>query len=145
MRATFTSSLVNSSLPVHACSVCCGPLFAKGPSMRTTRIMIALVFSLSCALGAAGCVQEPDTSPDMPQATGTQSPEDSEPIGEPEPTSANNDPEPIGQAEQKWTKADCYTAWKSNVALCNASPPNLRPECWAAVSALLGACLAAAE
>jgi hypothetical protein len=44
-----------------------------------------------------------------------------------------------------WTKADCYNAWKYNMMGCNASPPNLRPACWAAASALLTACLAASE
>jgi hypothetical protein len=113
--------------------------------MRTTRIMVALVLSLSCELGASACVQEPDASPDTPRGTGTQSPEDSEPIGEAELTSANNDPEPIGQAEQKWTKADCYTAWQHNGRLCDSSPPNLRLACYAAVAAVLTGCLAAAD
>lgn len=113
--------------------------------MRTTRNMAALVLFLSCVLGTAACYQSPGTTADTPQGTGAQSPEDSEPTGQAELTSINKGPEPIGQAEQKWTKADCYTAWKSNMLLCNASPPNLKPECWAAVSALLGACLAAAD
>ena len=70
-----------------------------------------------------------------------QSLEDSEPTS----TSANNNPEPIGEAEQEWTKSDCYNAWQYNVQGCNTSPPNLRPACWAAAAALLGACLATAQ
>lgn len=45
----------------------------------------------------------------------------------------------------EWTKAQCYKAWKHNMKLCNASPPNMRPACWAAGSALLAACLKAAK
>lgn len=101
--------------------------------------------SLSCGFGAAACYESPGTTADTPQGPGTQSPDDSEPLGDAELASANNDPEPIGQAEQKWTKADCYTSWKSNMLLCNTSPLNLRPQCFAAVYALLGACLAAAD
>lgn len=37
--------------------------------MRTPRILAALVLSLSCALGAAACVQETDASTEMPQET----------------------------------------------------------------------------
>jgi hypothetical protein len=44
-----------------------------------------------------------------------------------------------------WTKNDCCNAWKYNMAGCNTSPPNLRAACWAAASALLGACLAASQ
>jgi hypothetical protein len=61
------------------------------------------------------------------------------------PTSAANDPEQTGEAEQEWTKADCYSAWKYNMNGCNTSPPNLRPACWAAASGLLAVCLAAAQ
>lgn len=45
----------------------------------------------------------------------------------------------------EWTTKDCYDAWKYNMMRCNASPPNLRPACWAAASALLAACLGAAQ
>jgi len=45
----------------------------------------------------------------------------------------------------EWTKKDCYDAWKYNMMMCNASPPNLRPACWAAASALLAACLGTAQ
>jgi hypothetical protein len=44
-----------------------------------------------------------------------------------------------------WTKSDCYNAWRHNMTGCNTSPPNLRPACWAAASALLAACLAASQ
>jgi hypothetical protein len=91
--------------------------------MQSKRLL-ALVLCLPLSLCTVSCIQSPEDS---------------------QLTSVDNDPEPIGQAEQKWTKADCYTAWKYNVNLCNTSPPNLRPACWAAAAALLGACLAAAQ
>jgi hypothetical protein len=107
--------------------------------------MAALVLSFSCGVGAVACDESPGTMADTSQQKGPRSPEDSESTEQAELVSTNKDPGPIGQAEQEWTKADCYTAWKSNLLLCNASPPNLRPECFLAVSALLGACLAAAD
>jgi RHS repeat-associated protein len=61
---------------------------------------------------------------------------------------AGNDPlnyaDPTGLASCH-TKKDCYDAWKFNMMGCNTVPPNLRPACWAAASALLAACMAIAN
>jgi hypothetical protein len=103
------------------------------------KLLLAAVLCLPISLCAGSCIQSPE---DL-QLTSADN--DPEPIEQAEITSAANDPEPIGEAEQEWTKADCYTAWKYNMVLCNSSPPNLRPQCWAAASALLGACLATAQ
>jgi hypothetical protein len=86
----------------------------------------AAVLCLPIILCAVSCLQSPEAS-ELTSA------------------SAGNDAEPIGEAEQEWTKSDCYSAWQYNVQGCNTSPPNLRPACWAAAAALLGACLATAE
>lgn len=50
-----------------------------------------------------------------------------------------------GMAPECHTKKECYDAWRFNMMGCNAAPPNLRPVCWAAASALLGACLASSS
>lgn len=49
-----------------------GPPFATWWSMRTPRIIAALVLSLSCAIGAAACTQSTETSPETPQRTATE-------------------------------------------------------------------------
>lgn len=97
------------------------------------KLLLVAVLCLPLTLGAVSCIQSPDDS----QSTSTDN--DPEPIGQAQLTKADNDPEPIGEAEQKWTKADCYTAWKHNLTQCKT------PECWALVSVLLGVCLKGAE
>lgn len=62
------------------------------------------------------------------------------PLDEAAPTA-----EPTGEAAQDWTRADCLAAWRHNGELCNNSPPNVRMACFAAVAALLTACLAGAQ
>ena len=51
----------------------------------------------------------------------------------------------VEQPSPAWTRADCHNAWKYNMKSCNTSPPNMRPACWAAASALLAACMASAK
>ncbi len=51
----------------------------------------------------------------------------------------------IDEPNPAWTRADCVKSWKMNMSGCNTSPPNLRPACWAAASALFAACAAAAQ
>lgn len=91
--------------------------------MRSHRLFAA-AFCVPIAFCAVSCVQSHNDSP---------------------PTHADDDAEATGEAAEPWTRDDCYTAWKHNMKLCNTSPPNLRPECWAAASALLAVCLAAAQ
>jgi len=71
-------------------------------------------------------------------ASGTTRP--AEPLDQTEAAS-----EPTEEAAQGWTAADCRTAWKHNLQVCNSAPPNLRPECWAACAVFLAGCLAAAQ
>jgi hypothetical protein len=72
-----------------------------------------------------------------------------EPIGPTESIDAAKSPKPpidiVDESSPAWTRADCIKAWKMNMMGCNASPPNLRPACWAAASALLAACVAASQ
>ena len=51
----------------------------------------------------------------------------------------------VGEAAEDVTRADCYDSWHHNLQLCKSVPANLQPECWAACSALLVACLALAD
>ncbi len=98
--------------------------------MLPSQQRLAAAACLALALAAASCASLPGEEELAPADV----------LSEPaEP------PERTGEVEQPWTGADCYAAWKHNMELCNGSPPNLRPECWAAASALLAVCLAAAE
>jgi hypothetical protein len=103
---------------------------------------LAILFALSCLLATA-CTQEIDTGEAERSADADSTPD--EPTEEVSEPSADNPPEAIEEAEQDWTRADCYTAWRHNMHGCNSSPPNLRPACWAAASAPLTACLAASQ
>ena len=103
------------------------------------RLLLSVVLYLPFSLCAVSCIQSPDDS----QYTSLEN--ETEPTEQAQLTRADNDSELIGEAEQEWTRADCYAAWKYNVVRCNVAPPNLRAACWAAASALLGACLAKAE
>jgi hypothetical protein len=65
-------------------------------------------------------------------------------------SSADTDPptpaEPTGEAQEPYTRAECYTAWKFNMAECNKIPvPEVRYACWMARSAMLAACLKGAD
>ena len=134
MRETFTAFLVNSPLPVHTRSAWCGPVFAKGSGMRTTRIMAALVLSLSCALGA--CVQRSDTSGETvtdaaPGATVTASEVEESPIG----TAA--------QAVEENCLQACLDASDRVLIYCGGLPtPKARELCRAAAMAALAVCIA---
>jgi hypothetical protein len=98
--------------------------------MRTIRnIAAALVLSISVC--AVSCVQSQDDS--QPAAV----PNASESIGQAEP--ADTSPERIGEAEDPFTRAECYAAWKHNMAQCRT------PECWFACSVMLGVCLKHAD
>lgn len=104
-----------------------------------------------CALSACGVepeatVSAPTVDSVEPASGETASPE---PVGEAaeaqgspgaEPTT-----EPVGEAAQPITRAECVARWQYNLRLCDASPPNLRPACWAACAGLLGGCLAVSE
>jgi hypothetical protein len=92
--------------------------------------MRKMVVLMAMGLGWAGCA--------LPQETG-ENVEPSAPIVT-EVTS-----ERVGEAAQDVTRADCIASWQHNLQLCDSSPPNLRPECWAACAALLAGCLAVAQ
>jgi hypothetical protein len=92
--------------------------------MRKTVVLIGLV------LGWAGCAQPPETGENVEPST---------------PTVTEVTSERVGEAAQDVTRADCIESWQHNLKLCDASPPNLRPECWAACAALLAGCLAIAQ
>jgi hypothetical protein len=53
--------------------------------------------------------------------------------------------ERVGEAAQDVTRAECIARWQYNLQLCNSSPPDLRPECWAACAGLLAGCLALSQ
>jgi hypothetical protein len=90
--------------------------------MRKTVVLMGL------GLGWAGCV--------LPPEPGEQA-EASAPIVVEEQAA-----EDTGEAAQDVTRAECIARWQYNLRLCDSSPPNLRPECWAACAALLAGCLA---
>lgn len=95
------------------------------------RAIRAAVLCLPVASCAVSCIQSHDDS--RPAAV-HDAPESNR---QAEPPSAG--PEGIGEAEEPYTKADCYAAWKHNMTQCTT------PECWALVSVLLGVCLKGAE
>jgi hypothetical protein len=115
----------------------------------TVRLLSTL--ALFCTVLTASCVQSPESSTEAgageaQSSAGTETSTARETTGEAQaPCPTAHDPEPIGEAAQRWTRADCYTAWKHNGMLCNSSPPNLRLACYAAVAGILTACLAGAQ
>ncbi len=96
--------------------------------MRATR---AAVLCLPFTLCAVSCIQSPDDS--QPAIVRN----DSEPTEQAESASVN--PERVGETEEPYRRVDCYAAWKHNMTQCKT------PECWFAVSLLLGVCLKGAE
>lgn len=99
-------------------------------SMRTLRSLFAIL-GLLLAFCAISCVQSSQDS----QLAAVRN--DLEPTEHAEPASTS--PERLGEAEDPYTRADCYVAWKHNMSQCKT------PECWFAVSLLLSACLKRAE
>jgi hypothetical protein len=96
--------------------------------------MAALVLSLSCALGAAGCVQEPDTSPETLQETSAN--EEITPVSDgPIDTSA----EPINEA----CLQACLDANQRAVDLCmRIRSIGARKVCIIAANAVMATCIA---
>ena len=131
MRETFTAFLVNSPLPVHTCSARSGPVFAKGSRMRTTRIMAALVLSLSCPLGAIACTQSMDTSPETPQSAAVETIDDGT-IAAEESALCEVDQTADGPLNPRGRCiAGCWALLLIDNARCRALPDHLRRACWA--------------
>jgi hypothetical protein len=86
-------------------------------------------------LGCAGCGLAPEPNEWVePRGSVSQA-----------PSTAEEATEPVGVAVENVTRADCIESWRHNLDLCNTSPPNLRPACFAACSAFLAGCLAVAQ
>jgi hypothetical protein len=94
------------------------------------------VVLMGLGLGWAGCALPPETGGNV---------EPSAPIVSEVSPGTELTTEPVGEASQGVTRADCIASWQHNLRLCDSSPPNLRPECWAACAALLAGCLAVAQ
>ena len=96
------------------------------------RMRILSTLTLSCAVSATSCVQgSVGAEPTLHSAEALDR--------------ADAASEPTGEAALDWTRADCIAAWQHNGDLCNSSPPNVRPACFAAAATMLAACLAAAQ
>lgn len=119
--------------------------------MSPTSLLATSFLAISCALLTTSCVLRPEspTEAEPGEVLGSSvatTMTAGVPAGEAQaPPVPAHAPEPIGEAEQEWTRTDCYAAWQHNGNVCNSSPPNLRLGCYAAVAALLTACLAAAQ
>jgi hypothetical protein len=145
----FTKTSVELAFLLHARSARSGTACARraqlslacltqGAIAMSMRILSAL--ALSCAVFAASCVQGSVGAEPTPTTGEGGATQPAEP-----PDQADAASEPTGEAAQEWTRADCLASWQHNGNVCNSSPPNVRVACFAAVAAMLTACLAAAQ
>lgn len=102
--------------------------------MRNTRIMVALVLSLSCALGASACVQAQDVSPDELLETSANETIVATSEG---PTATTVEP-----VEENCLQA-CLDAYDRMLIYCQGLPTlKAKALCRAAATAALSVCIA---